>query len=104
MRKLEDEKEKVKAAEQKQRSAHKNNEMNAALQDQRINFLENDLKGLQDQLDLSESTIQDLRNKLGESEQSKESFLSRNEEMNRVELEQVRAQYEAQISKLRESQ
>ena len=46
MKKLEDEKEKVKAAEQKQRSAHKNNEMNAALQDQRINFLENDLKGL----------------------------------------------------------
>ena len=46
MKKLEDEKERVKVAEQKIRSAHKNNEMNAALQDQRINFLENDLKGL----------------------------------------------------------
>ena len=33
MKKLEDEKEKVKVAEQKQRSAHKNNEMNVALQD-----------------------------------------------------------------------
>ena len=94
MKKLEDEKEKVKVAEQKQRSAHKNNEMNSALQDQRINFLENDLKGIQGQLDISESTIQDLRNRLGESEQSRESFMSKNEEMNKFEIEQVRAQYE----------
>ena len=46
LKKLEDEKEKLKEAEQKQRSAHKDREKNSALQDQRINFLERDMKGL----------------------------------------------------------
>ena len=78
-KKLEQETQKLKEVEDKYRNENKEREKNQALQGQRIFFMEKDMKGMSDQLEASESTVQDLRDRLAETERSQQSFISKND-------------------------